>query len=81
MQTTEAVHLFRAGGTPSRGCAPAPLVPAASAQEIRDASDLATYCRHHPADAESDLPTALSLVLCIPTLTAPCLPSPKSYRN
>ncbi len=40
------------------------LVPAASAQEIRDATDLVTYCRHHPADAEGDLPTALSLVLC-----------------
>jgi len=42
----------------------AALGPAASAQEIHDAADLAAYCRHHPADAEGDMPTALSLVLC-----------------
>jgi hypothetical protein len=40
------------------------LVPAASAQEIHDAADLAAYCGHHPADAEGNMPAALSLVLC-----------------
>ncbi len=40
------------------------LIPAASAQEIHDAADLARYCDHHPADAEGDMPTALALVLC-----------------